>query len=128
MAVLYRPCWIVAEVGVYDVRCERCKYFQAQVPGVPDRGRYLYEVRNTGAYALIRYRLPYHAVIRRMQEDHCLSLSLVISMIASGGPMKQIDMASHWAFVRACFWESYISMKSRIAVERFCLPPIRSTT
>jgi hypothetical protein len=45
VAVLYRPCGIVAEVGVYDVRCECCKYFQAQVPGVPDRGRYLYEVR-----------------------------------------------------------------------------------
>ena len=103
VAVLYRPCWIVAKVGVYEARCKCCKYFQAQVPGVPYRGRYSYEVRNTVANALIRDRMPYHSVIRRMQEDHCLSLSLGYIHDCFVWAHEQIDMESHWAFVRACF-------------------------
>ena len=103
VAVLYRPCWIVAKVGVYEARCACCKYFQAQVPGVPYRGRYSYEVRNTVANALIRDRMPYHSVIRRMQEDHCLSLSLGYIHACFIWAHEQIDMESHWAFVRACF-------------------------
>lgn len=34
------------------------------------------EVRNTVANALIRDRMPYMAVLRRMQEDYRLTLSL----------------------------------------------------
>ena len=45
-AVLHRHSWIVAEVGVYQARCDCCKYFQAAIPGVPPRGRYSLEVRN----------------------------------------------------------------------------------
>jgi transposase len=58
VAMLYRRCWIVAKVGVYKARCECCLYFQAQIPGVPPRGRYSYEVRNTIANALMRDRMP----------------------------------------------------------------------
>jgi len=69
VAALNRRCWIVADVGVYKARCACCKYFQAAIPGVPRRGRYSLEVRNTVAHALIRDRLPYLSVIRRMQEE-----------------------------------------------------------
>src|SRR5215475_5446112 len=44
----------VSEVGVYKARCACCKYFQSPIPGVPYKGRYSYEVRNTVANALIR--------------------------------------------------------------------------
>src|SRR5262245_21912570 len=73
IATLHRRAWIVAKVGVYKARCACCKYFQAPIPGVPYRGRYSYEVRNTVANALIRDRMPYGLVIRRMQEDYCLT-------------------------------------------------------
>ena len=58
VAVLHRRSWIVAEVGVYQARCACCKYFQAPIHGVPSRGRYSLEVRNTVANALIRDRMP----------------------------------------------------------------------
>ncbi len=40
VAALHRRSRIVAEVGVYQARCDCCKYFQAAIPGVPHRGRY----------------------------------------------------------------------------------------
>ena len=76
VAALHRRSWIVADVGVYKARCTCCKYFQAPIAGVPYRGRYSLEVRNTVANALIRDRMPYLSVIRRMQEDYLLTLSL----------------------------------------------------
>ena len=103
VAMLYRRCWIVAEVGVYQARCECCLYFQAQVPGVPPRGRYSYEVRNTIANALIRDRMPYTLVQRRMLEDHCLSVSLGYLHQCFLWAHERIDMESHWAFVLANF-------------------------
>jgi hypothetical protein len=59
VAALHRHSWIVAEVGVYQARCYCCKYFQAAIPGVPPRGRYSLEVRNTVANALMRDRMPF---------------------------------------------------------------------
>ena len=103
VARLYVPSWIVAEAGVYEARCECCKYFQAPVPGVPHRGQYSYEVRNIVANALIRDRMPYHAVILRMHEEHRLSLSLGYIHNCFVWAHEQIDMESHWAFVRGCF-------------------------
>ncbi len=103
VAVLYRRCWIVAEVGAYKARCECCLYFQAQIPGVPPRGRYSYEVRNTIANALIRDRMPYTLVQLRMLEDHCLSVSLGYLHQCFVWAHEQIDMESHWAFVLANF-------------------------
>ena len=58
VAALHRRSWIVAEVGVYQARCDGCKYFQAAIPGVPHRGRSSLEVRNPVANALIRDRMP----------------------------------------------------------------------
>ena len=103
VAMLYRRCWMVAEVGVYKARCECCLYFQAQIPGVPPRGRYSYEVRNTIANALIRDRMPYTLVQLRMLEDHCLSVSLGYLHQCFLWAHEQIDMESHWAFVLANF-------------------------
>jgi hypothetical protein len=61
-------------IGVYQSRCDCCKYFQAAIAGVPPRGRYASEVRNTVANALIRDRMPYLSVMRRMQEDYRLTV------------------------------------------------------
>jgi hypothetical protein len=58
VAVLHRRSWIVAAVGVYQARCACCKSCQAPIPGVPSRGRYALEVRNTVAHALMRDRMP----------------------------------------------------------------------
>jgi hypothetical protein len=103
VAVLHRRSWIVAEVGVYQARCACCKYFQAPIPGVPSRGRYSLEVRNTVANALIRDRMPYGLVIRRMQEDYRLTLSLGYIHDCFIWAHEQINMAAHWEFVRANF-------------------------
>jgi Transposase len=103
IAVLYRRAWIVAEVGVYKARCACCKYFQAPIPGVPYRGRYSYEVRNTVANALIRDRMPYGLVIRRMQEDYLLTLSLGYIHACFLWAHEQINMETHWDFVRTNF-------------------------
>ncbi len=76
VAALHRRSWIDADVGVYQARCDCCKYFQAPIAGVPYRGRYSFEVRNTVANAVIRDRMPDHSVMGRMQEDDRLTLSL----------------------------------------------------
>ena len=94
--------WIVAEVGVYKARCACCKYFQAAIPGVPRRGRYSLEVRNTVANALIRDRMPYLSVIRRMQDYH-LELSLGYIHACFLWAHEQINMETHWEFVRTNF-------------------------
>jgi transposase-like protein len=103
VAALNRRCWIVAEVGVYKARCACCKYFQAAIPGVPRRGRYSLEVRNTVANALIRDRMPYLSVIRRMQEDYHLELSLGYIHACFLWAHEQINMETHWEFVRTNF-------------------------
>src|SRR5262245_1753663 len=76
VAALNRRSWIVADVGVYKARCACCKYFQAAIAGVPSRGRYSWEVRNTVHNAVFRDRMPYQAVIHRMQEDYHLQVSV----------------------------------------------------
>jgi hypothetical protein len=103
VAALYRCSMIVAEVGVYQARCDCCKYFQAAIPGVPYRGRYSYEVRNTVANALIRDRMPYGLVIRRMEEDYGLALSLGYIHACFLWAHEQIDMEEHWVFVVSRF-------------------------
>ena len=103
VAALHRPSWIVAQVGVYKARCECSKYFQASIPGVPYQGRYSYEVRNTIADALIRDRMPYRLVIRRMREDYLLDVSLGYIHNCFVWAHQQINMEEHWEFVQAHF-------------------------
>ena len=103
VAALYRRSWIVADVGVYQARCDCCKYFQAPIAGVPYRGRYSFEVRNTVANAVIRDRMPYQSVMGRMQEDYRLPLSLGYIHACFLWAHEQINMETHWDFVRANF-------------------------
>jgi hypothetical protein len=103
VAVLHRRSWIEAEVGVYQARCTCCKYFQAAIAGVPPRGRYSYEVRNTVANALIRDRMAYGLVLGRMQEDYGLRLSLGYVHACFLWAHNQIDREEHWAFVISRF-------------------------
>ena len=37
---LNRRSWIHAKVGVYQARCNCCKFFQAEIEGVPYKGHY----------------------------------------------------------------------------------------
>jgi Transposase len=99
VAALYRRSWIEAEVGIYQARCTCCKFFQAAIAGVPYRGRYSYEVRNTVANALIRDRMPYGLVIGRMQEDYGLTLSLGYIHACFLWAHNHIGREEHWAFV-----------------------------
>jgi hypothetical protein len=103
IAALHRRAWIVAEVGVYKARCACYKYFQAPIPGVPYRGRYSYEVRNTVANAVMRARMPYGLGIRRMQEDYRLTLSLGSIHACFLWAHEQINMETHGDFVRTHF-------------------------
>jgi hypothetical protein len=100
---LHRRSWIVAEVGVYRARCACCRFFQAAIPGVPPKGRYSLEVRNTVANALIRDRLPYRLVQQRMWEDFLLDLSLGYIHACFLWAHAQIDREEHWQFVLTCF-------------------------
>ena len=77
--------------------------FQAAIPGVPYRGRYSYEVRNTVANALIRDRMPYGLVIGHMQEDYGLTLSLGYIHACFLWAHNQIDTEEHWTFVVSHF-------------------------
>jgi hypothetical protein len=61
------------------------------------------EVRNTVANALIRDRMPYMSVIRRMQEDYRLTLSLGYIHTCFLWAHEQINMETHWEFVRTNF-------------------------
>jgi hypothetical protein len=121
VAVLHRRSWLVAEVGVYKTRGACCKYFQAPLPGVPYRGRYAYEVRNAVANALIRDRVPYGTVIRRMQEDYGLELSLGISIPASCGRMRRSIWRATGILSEPTFQGSYIDFSSRF----FEMPELR---
>jgi hypothetical protein len=103
VAALHRRSWIVAEVGVYQARCACCKSFQASIAGVPSRGRYAWEVRNTIANAVIRARMPYQSVSRRMQEDYHLQGSVGYSHACFLWAHEQLNMAAHWEFVLANF-------------------------
>jgi hypothetical protein len=103
IAALNGRSWIVADVGVYKARCACCKYFQAAIPGVPPRGRYSLAVRNTVANALMRDRLPYLSVIRRMREDYRLELSLGSIHACFRWAHAQINMETHWTVVRTHF-------------------------
>lgn len=103
VGALHRRCFIVAEVGVYKARCRCCKYFQAPLPGVPYKGRYSYEVRNTVANALIRDRLPYRLVQQRLQEDHRLKLSLGYIHDCFLWAHAQIHREAYWQFVLSNF-------------------------
>jgi hypothetical protein len=103
VAALHRRSWIIAEIGVSQARCDCCKYFQAAIAGVPRRGRYSLEVRNPVANALIRDRMPYLSVIRRMQEDYRLTLSLGYIHACFLWAYEQINLERHWEFVRTHF-------------------------
>lgn len=99
VAALHRRCFIVAQVGVYKARCGCCKYFQAPVAGVPYKGRYSYEVRNSVANALIRDRMPYRSVIGQMQEDYLLELSLGYIHECFLWAHEKINREAYWQFV-----------------------------
>lgn len=103
VCALHRRSIIVAQVGVYKARCGCCGYFQAPIPGVPHKGRYSYEVRNTVANALIRDRLPYRLVQRRMREDHLLDVSLGYVHDCFLWAHRQINREEYWQFVIANF-------------------------
>lgn len=99
VGALHRRSFIVARVGVYQARCECCKYFQAAIPGVPYKGRYSYEVRNSIANGLIRDRMPYQRVIDRMREDYLLDVSLGYVHECFVWAYEQIDTEARWGFV-----------------------------
>src|SRR5262245_22219217 len=103
IAALHRRAWIVAEVGVYKARCACCQYCQAPMPGVPYRGRYSYAVRHAVAKALLRDRMPEGLVIRRMQADDRLTLSVGYSPACFLWAPEQINRETHWDVVRTNF-------------------------
>ena len=103
VGALHRRSFIVAKVGVYTARCKCSKYFQASIPGVPYKGRYSYEVRNTIANAVIRDRMPHRSVIRRMREDYLLDVSLGYIHQCFLWAHEQINREEYWDFVCANF-------------------------
>lgn len=96
---LHRPSFIKAKVGVYQARCQCCKFFQAPIPGVPHQGHYTFAVREAVANSVIRDRMPYRLVIEKMLEDYSLDLSLGYVHSCFLWAHEQIDMEAHWQFV-----------------------------
>ena len=103
VGALNRRTFIDASVGVYRAKCACCKYFQAQIPGVPYKGHYSYEVRNVVSNSLIRDRLPYRLVQDRMREDYRLELSLGYIHACFLWAHEQIHMEAYWQFVLSHF-------------------------
>lgn len=99
VGALHRRSFIIAKVGVYRARCGCCESFQAPIPGVPYKGRYSYEVRNTIANALIRDRMSYQGVINRMREEYLLDVSMGYVHNCFVWAHKQVDTPQRWAFV-----------------------------
>jgi len=100
---LNRRSWLHVDVGVYKAKCSCCRYFQAPIEGVPHRGRYSYEVRNTVANGIIRDRMPYRLVQQRMAEDYHLEVSVGYIHDCFVWAHRQIDTEAYWAFVVANF-------------------------
>ena len=100
---LNRQSFIHAKVGVYEARCSCCKFFQAQIEGVPYKGRYSYAVRDAVANAVIRDRMPYELVQDKMAEDHFLELSIGYVHYCFLWAHEQINMGEHWDFVLSNF-------------------------
>ena len=100
---LNRRSWIHAKVGVYQARCNCCKFFQAEIEGVPYKGHYSYAVRDAVANAVIRDRMPYELVREKMREDHFLKLSIGYVHACFLWAHEQIHMDTYWDFVRAKF-------------------------
>jgi len=98
-----RRSFIHAKVGVYKARCGCCKFFQAQIEGVPYKGRYSYAVRDAVANAVIRDRMPYELVQNKMAEDHFLELSIGYVHYCFLWAHEQINMGEHWDFVLSNF-------------------------
>ncbi len=98
-----RLSWIHSKVGMYKAQCSCCRYFRAPIPGVPHRGRYSYEVRNTVANGVIRDRMPYRLVQQRMAEDYQLDLSVGYIHDCFVWAHRQVDREAYWAFVVANF-------------------------
>ena len=71
--------------------------------GVPSRGRYFWEVRNTVANAVRRDRMPSPSVIRRMQEDDHWQVSGGSIHACFLWAHEPINMAAHWECVLANF-------------------------
>jgi len=90
VGLLNRRSWIQAEVGVYKAKCGCCRYFQAPIPGVPYRGQYSYEVRNTVANAVVRDRMPYRLVQQRMAKTTGWTCRWAISTIALSGRIGRL--------------------------------------
>jgi hypothetical protein len=103
VGVVNRRSWLHAEVGVYKASCDCCRYFQAPIRGVPIRGRYSYEVRNTIANAVIRDRMPYRLVMQRLAEEYRLDVSVGYIHDCFVWAHGQIDTEEYWAFVEASF-------------------------
>lgn len=103
VSALHRRSFIVAKVGMYEAGCSCCKYFQAPIPGVPYKGRYSYQVRDTIANAIIRDRMSYPRVITRMREDYLLEVSLGYVHNCFLWAYAQINSEERWTFVLANF-------------------------
>jgi hypothetical protein len=103
VAALNRRSWLVADVGVSKARWACCTYCQAPIAGVPSRGRYAWEGRNTVAKALLRARMPSLSVLRRMQEADRWELSLGDSPACLRWAPEPITMETHWDLVHAHF-------------------------
>jgi hypothetical protein len=98
-----RKSWLVGHVGVYKAACGCCQYFQAPMKEAPAKGLYSYGVRNMIANALIRDRMPYSLVQRRLAEDHHLSVSVGFIHACFEWAHQQIDTEAYWSFVVANF-------------------------
>jgi hypothetical protein len=103
VAARNRRSWLVADVGVYKARCACCQYVQAPLAGVPSRGRSSWEVRNTVAHALMRDRMPYLSVPRRMPEDDRWEVSLGDSHACLLWAHEQLNRETPWDFVHVNF-------------------------
>lgn len=71
-----REAYLWITYGAYECRHGCGKYFVGQTPWAPKRAKYTYAVRDAVINGLVRDRMSYLRLRRRMQEDHLVFLGL----------------------------------------------------
>jgi hypothetical protein len=94
--------WIIT-VGVYRAACTCAKFFTSVVEGVALRAGYTDAVRQKVVDLLIRDHLSVYKVLRHLEEDFYLKVSIGFVYDCFEWAYRRIDRAAYWRWVLANF-------------------------
>lgn len=95
--------WIIVEQGEYLAKCDCCRYFRAQIPGVPKYGDYSWGVRMAVIKGLLRDRLPEEKLRERLKEDFLLDVSTGYVYACFKEASQMVNREGYWEWAREHF-------------------------